>query len=232
MFLSVVMPVYNEEASIRQVVQDHAAILRGMQAVLDEWEIVCVDDGSQDRTAEFLDAMQPALPRLRVVRQENQGIAGAVSRCYREARGTHVYFTGSDGQWPADILPLLFEKLKSGADLVIGVRTNRREVYTAARHAISMAFNFMPRLLFGVRVEDAGSVKLGRRELFVLDLISRSPFFEVERIIRAHRAGYQVAFVPIRFLPRTRGRAGGASWKNLRTSAWDLLRCIWTLGPR
>jgi len=219
------MPVYNEQASIRNVVQEHANVLRSMAAPFDSWEIVCVDDGSRDSTPEILAELQREHPQLRVVRQPNQGIFRAFTRAYQEARGTHVYSTGSDGQWPAENLLTMLPQLQAGADLVVGVRTNRRQVYTMSRRIVSHAFNLLPRLLFSVRVEDAGSVKLGRREIFQFDLISRSVFFEAERIIRAHNSGFRVAFVPIQFLTRSGGKATGASWKNIYTSTVDLIRC-------
>jgi glycosyltransferase involved in cell wall biosynthesis len=224
--LSVVMPAYNEETAIERVILEHVAVLKRMGLALAAWEIVCVDDGSTDRTPEIMAEVQRAEPRVRVVRQPNQGIFGAFSRAYREARGSHIYSTGSDGQWPAENLLKMFASLQTGADLVIGVRMNRREVYTPARRLISKAFNVLPRVLLGVRVEDAGSVKLGVREVFQIDLISRSPFVEAERIVRAHRAGYKVDFVPIQFLTRLGGKEKGASWKNISTSAVDLLRCL------
>lgn len=230
--LSITMPVYNEEDSIEQVVLDHVEAVERLRDVVPEWEIVCVDDGSKDRTPEILRDLLKRVPQLRVVRQDNQGIFGAITRGYREARGSHIFGTGSDGQWPAGNMELLLRPVLSGADLVVGVRTNRQEVYTAARRLISRAFNLLPRILFGVRVEDAGSHKLGVRDVMVYPLISRSVFFEAERIIVAQREGRRVEFVPIRFLARTGGKAMGASWKNLRGSVVDLLRCLWKYGFR
>lgn len=226
MMLSVVMPVYNEQASIRSVVLEHVDVVQKLTP--DNWEIVCVDDGSKDDTPHILADLQRSVPQLRVVRQQNQGIFRAFSRAYREARGTHIYATGSDGQWPAANLIAMFPELRAGADLVVGVRTNRREVYTLSRRIVSCAFNLLPRILFNVPVEDAGSVKLGVRAVFDFDLISQSVFFEAERIIRAHRTGYRVAFVPIDFLTRSGEKATGASWKNIRASAFDLMRCFHT----
>jgi glycosyltransferase involved in cell wall biosynthesis len=224
MMLSVVMPVYNEEASIRCVVVEHVDVLRRLNPPVDSWEIVCVDDGSKDATPAILEELQKEVPELRVVRQKNQGIFQAFTRAYNEARGTHVYGTGSDGQWPAEnMIPMLAE-VRAGAHLVVGVRTNRRQVYALSRRLVSRAFNVLPRLLFGVRVEDAGSVKLGVREIFQLKLISSSAFFEAERIIRAHKMGYRVSFVPIQFLTRSGGKATGASLKNVTSSMRDLIR--------
>lgn len=224
--ISLVMPAYNEKANIEPVILEHVSMVTKMAAVIPRWEIVCVDDGSTDGTAESLRRLASRIPQLRVIRQENQGIFGAVTRGYREARGRYIYSTASDGQWPAENLETMFAALRAGADLVIGVRTNRREVYTPARRVISFFFNLLPRLLFGVAVEDAGSIKLGKREVFQVDLISRSPFFEAERIIRAWHAGLRLDFVPIRFLRRTAGKEKGASVKNIVGSVRDLLLCF------
>jgi dolichol-phosphate mannosyltransferase len=225
------MPAYNEEASIEEVVREHVAVLNQLGPAVSQWELVIVDDASSDGTVRILESLRRSIPTLRVVRHEsNQGIFAAFARCHAEAKGTHLYSTGSDGQWPADNLFVMLEKVAAGADLVVGVRTNRREVYSVARRIISFAFNSLPKLLFGVAVHDAGSVKLGIREVFDYHLISRSPFFEAERIIRAHAAGLKLEFVPIRFLVRSGGKAKGASWHNIVTSARDMIRCFLVYG--
>lgn len=230
--LTVTLPVYNEEAAIERVVLDHADVLNRVGAVVPEWEIVCVDDGSKDRTAEILRGLQARIPQLRVIRQENRGIFGAFTRAYQEAHGSHIFMTGSDGQWPAENLETMLPFLLAGAAVVVGVRTNRQDVYTLARRVISALFNRLPQLLFGVRVEDAGSTKLGIRQVFDYKLISSSPFFEAERLILAHRRGLRIEFVPIRFLARSGGKAAGASFKNIYTSVKDVVRCLTAYGFR
>ena len=228
-FLSVVMPAYNEEATIGSVVKSHLAVMNHLPSQVTDWEVVVLDDGSTDRTAEILEAMACDEPRLRVVRHaHNEGLFRSFDDVQREARGTHVYSTGSDGQWPASNLTTLLCKLAADdADLVVGVRPNRHEVYTRWRQIVSYGFRLLPRLLFGVDIHDPGSVKLGRRELFQCRLISRSPFVEAERIICAIRGGYRVEFIPIEFLPRTGGRACGAKWSYILGSLYDCFRCFW-----
>ncbi len=230
--LSIAMPVYNEEAAIEQVIRDHVAVLGRLGDVVPRWEIVCVDDGSKDTTPAILKRLQGEFPQLRVVRQENQGIYAAVTKAYQTTRGSHIFNTGSDGQWPAENLEIMLPKLLDGADLVMGVRTNRREVYTISRRFVSRCFNLLPRILFGVAIEDAGSIKIGVRKVFEFPLKSRSVFFEAERIIVASRAGCRVDFVPIRFLTRSGGKATGASWKNIYRSVRDLFLCLRVYGFR
>jgi hypothetical protein len=75
-------------------------------------------------------------------------------------------------------------------------------------------------------------VKVARREVFQYQLVSTSPFSEAERIVKAHRSGLRIEFVPIQFLVRSGGKARGASWKNIRSSLWDVVRCLKTYGFR
>ena len=226
--LSVVMPAYNEEANIERVVRSHFAVAKDFPPQVTDWEVVVLDDGSSDRTVELLEALARDEKRLRVVKHlRNEGLFRSFDDVQHEARGTHVYSTGSDGQWPAaNLAKMLRTLVECKADLVVGVRPNRHEVYTRWRRIISGGFRFLPRLLFGVDIYDPGSVKLGRRELFRCPLISRSPFVEAERIIGAIRGGYRVEFVPIEFLSRTGGIARGAKWSYILGSLRDCCRCF------
>jgi hypothetical protein len=118
----------------------------------------------------------------------------------------------------------MFAALQTGADLVLVVRQNQRAVYSPRRRLISHAFKLLTRILFAVATRDAGSIKLGVREVFTCNVISRSPFAEAERIIRAHRHGCRIEFVPIDFLPRTHGKAKGATLRNVVASIRDCFR--------
>jgi len=227
MVLSVVLPAYNEQGTIEKVILDHDRVLRGLGKEIENWEIVCLDDASADATLEILHRLAQIIPKLRVLRHErNQGIYQSFHDLFAAAQGTHIYLTASDGQWPANNLLKMLPAVKNGADLVVGVRPNRKEIYSASRQTISFLFNLVPRILFGVETSDAGSIKLGLREVFQFDLISRSPFVEAERIVQARLRGHQVALVPIEFLRRAAGKEGGASWRNVRNSILDCLRCF------
>ncbi len=223
-FLSIVLAAYNEEANIERVILEHQDVLSKLSHSLDSWEIVCVDDGSVDSTPLLLTRLSSRVPNLRVLTHAtNKGIFAAIDHLYQSAHGSHVYLTASDGQWPAKNLLPMFAQIQAGADYVVGVRTNRREVYDVRRRLISYAFNLLPKLLFGVNTFDAGSLKLGRREIFQLPVISRSPFAEAERIIRAQRLGYRIVGVPIEFNSRSGGKATGAKLSNIVTSVRDCL---------
>ena len=233
MVLSVVLPAYNEQSTIEEVVLEHHRVLGSLGSRFSDWEIVCLDDASSDATPAILKKLAASVPKLRVLtHSSNQGIYASFHDLFASARGTHIYLTASDGQWPAANLVTMLAALEAGADLVVGVRLNRSEIYSASRRAISFLFNLLPRIFFGVKTSDAGSIKLGVRDVFRFDLISRSPFVEAERIIHARRRGFRVAFVPIEFLSRTAGKERGASWLNIRRSLIDCFRCVGFYGWR
>jgi hypothetical protein len=98
---------------------------------------------------------------------------------------------------------------------------------------VSAVFNLVPRLAFGVRTYDAGSVKLTRREVLTdIPVISRSPFSEAERLIRASRAGYRIGSVPVDFNPRTTGESSVIKKGTLLLAMQDVLRVWWDLHVR
>jgi glycosyltransferase involved in cell wall biosynthesis len=232
--LSVAMPAYNEEANIERVVLEYIHVLESLQGTISDWEIVCLDDASTDHTLSILQELAARFPRLKVLRHlQNKGLFESMNDVSRSTSGTHVYLTASDGQWPAKNLPLLLDAvIHEHADLAIWVRRNRWQVYSLRRWILSSLFNLLPWILFGIRMMDAGSVKLGLRAIYASNLISRSPFVEAERILVAQRAGFRIAYVPADFQPRSGGRAGGASLKNILLSLRDCLRCARWYGLR
>jgi len=224
-FLSIVMPAYNEEGQIKEVIGEHIEIASRLPPTVKDWEIVCLDDASVDATAARLAELSKTNEKVRIVTHEtNQGISASFHDVCQAARGSHVYMTAADGQWPAENILVMLAELEAGADLVVGVRTNRRDIYSFRRRIVSYSFNILVKLLFGVETSDAGSIKLGLRAIFQMPLVSRSPFAEAERILTAHRLGYQVVSVPIQFLPRSSGKASGAGFKNILDSLRDCLK--------
>lgn len=220
--VSVCFPAYNEEATIRAVLEDASAVLEGAGL---EYEIIVCDDGSRDRTGAIADDVAARVPRMRVIHQSpNRGIRDTFERLYHEATKEFVFLNSTDGQWDTrvllDLLPLSTEW-----DVVIASR--REKHYGAMRGAVSWAFNALPSWLFGVRTADAGAVKLVRREIIErFTLVSRSPFSEAERLIRASRAGYRITERPTETRPRASGRARGVNSRLVLEACGDVVR-VW-----
>jgi glycosyltransferase involved in cell wall biosynthesis len=223
--LSLVMPVYNEATVLAEVLTEALDTLARCGR---SHEFVLVDDASTDGSAAILADFQARHPgTVRVLRNEsNKGIIATCERLYAAARGRWVFVNSSDGQWQcAEVLPML--ALADRYDLVVGQR--RRKRYGWRRQLISGLFNLLPRLVFGVDTYDAGSIKLFRREILEIPLLSHSPFREAERIIRAQRQGYRIGAVQVEHHDRRGGQASGARWRLVAQSLIDLGRCRWQL---
>lgn len=223
--LSIVLPVYNEERALPGVLDEALAALATASVA---WEIVLVDDASTDRSPEILEDYRRRHPNvLRIIRHEtNRGIMGACETLYNAARGRYVFINASDGQWKTAEC-LRFLELRDRYDIVVGRR--RVKHYTPWRKLVSGAFNLLPRILFRVRTHDAGSIKLFRADVLQIPSISRGPFREAERIIRASRRGCRIGVLEVEHHDRRGGRATGARCSLVLASIADLFRCWWDI---
>ena len=152
--------------------------------------LVC-DDGSTDGTGAVVDDIVARHPQMRGIHHaRNQGIRETYEHLYREAAKDFVFLNSTDGQWDTAVL---FELLPQTRDWDVIIAARRHKHYPPVRAFISWGFNLIPGMLFGVQTHDAGAVKLVRREIIQrFPLVSRSPFSEAERLIRAARAGYRI----------------------------------------
>lgn len=203
--LSIVIPAFNEAESIEATVED--ALRIGSQ-VARELEVIVCNDGSRDATSKILAALTD--PRVRVLdREVNRGIEASMRALYAHAQHEWVFLMSADRQWPMTSLVELSGAAQRGADFVIGVRPNKRSIYTPYRQVVSWGYERIVRA-FGAPAGDPGSIKLARRELLHAPVAARGVFAEGERIIRAARSGARVVEVAVEFHRRGAGKATGA----------------------
>ena len=223
MELSVVIPVRNEAANIAPLVAELRAALDGRI----DYEIVYVDDGSGDGTAEAVRAL--SLPRLRLVRHRTgHGQSAAIRSGVKAARAPWIATIDGDGQNdPADI-PRLFEIARAAPRdpplLVAGLRAKRRD--TLVKRLASRIANAVRARLLGDATPDTGcGLKIMRREVY-LDL----PFFDHNhRFLPAlvMRLGGRTVSVPVNHRPRERGLSKYGVFDRLWVSIADLLGVMW-----
>ena len=161
--VSVVIPVYNEEQNVAPLLEE---LVRELEALGRTWEVICVDDGSRDRTFEELAAWAAREPRLRVIKfRRNFGQTAAMSAGIEAALGDVIVPMDGDLQNdPADIGKLLAE-LDRGHDVVSGWRKERKD-REFGRKLPSRIANRLISLISGVRLHDYGcSLKAYRREV-------------------------------------------------------------------
>jgi glycosyltransferase involved in cell wall biosynthesis len=223
--VSVCFPAYNEEAAIADVLEEahHLLSTSGL-----EYEIVVCDDGSADRTAAIIESLAPRIPKLRILKHvRNLGISATFEHLFSSAAKEFVFLNATDRQWRTS---LLFEllPLTSHWDIIVASRTDKH--YGSVRRFVSWGFNAVPMAVFGVKTFDAGAVKLVRREIIErFPLVSRSPFSEAERLIRATRAGYRVTEYPVEVSTRRTGRASGVRVSFVVGALLDVPRVWWAL---
>ncbi len=200
--LSVVLPVYNEEACIEGVMRELHGVLAGLAI---PFELIAVNDGSTDRTRRILAGLIPALPGLRVLTLTPQsGQTAAMGAGFRHARGEIVVTLDADGQNdPADI-PVLIARLDE-CDVCCGYRINRQDTW--AKRAGSGLANAVRRAILNDGIRDTGcSLKAFKswvvREL-PMDLSGMHRFLPALAKMR----GARIEQAPVRH----RARAGGAS---------------------
>ncbi len=147
---SVVVPVYNEEGNVEQLV---ARVVPVMEQVGEPFEILFVDDGSKDQTPALLRKLAAADKRVRVVRfTRNYGQEAAVEALYLNARGAWFIQMDGDLQNPPEEIPKLIAKKDEGFDVVYGIRQDRQD--TLFRVAASRAMQWSMRSLMEIELPD------------------------------------------------------------------------------
>ena len=184
------------------------------------FEVVVVDDGSRDRTADVLADLAGRHPFLRVVTHRRQrGIADALRSGAEAARGDILVFYPADLQYlPADIATLVAPILAGEADMVTGSKQGRYE-----KAFVSGIYNRLCRWLFGVQVEDLNSVKAYRAE--IMRVVPMRPDWHRYMVVIAAVEGYRVASRPVPLHPR---RAGTSkfTWTRIPVGVFDLVS-VW-----
>jgi glycosyltransferase involved in cell wall biosynthesis len=201
--VSVVVPFYNEEDSIKPM---HAAIVAALEPLGIAFEMVFVDDGSKDGTVAIGDSIARGDPRLKVVKfRRNYGQTAAMAAGIEHASGATIITMDGDLQNdPADI-PLFLAKMAEGFDIVVGWRFNRQDKMIS-RKIPSMIANRLIGRVTGVPIKDNGcSLKAYRGAL-----IKQIPLYsEMHRFIPAMSsiAGPKIAEIKVRHHARQFGKS-------------------------
>ncbi|MGC8501377.1 MAG: glycosyltransferase family 2 protein [Leptospirillia bacterium] len=124
-FISLVVPFYNEGEGVRYFYEAIVPIMEQIPGIV--FEVVCVDDGSRDRTLEFLLGLAESDSRFRVLElSRNFGKEAALTSGIDAARGDAIIPIDADLQDPPEIIPLLIEEWRKGAEMVLAHRSDRR----------------------------------------------------------------------------------------------------------
>lgn len=220
--LSVVAPLYNEEENVAPLVE----AVRAALADHPSWELVLVDDGSRDRTAELVAAQAAADPRVRLVQlARNYGQTQATQAGFDAARGAVLVGMDGDLQNDPTEIPRLVAKLDEGYDLVAGYRLNRQDKLVS-RKLPSWVANRIIRAITRVDVRDNGcSLKAYRRET-IQRMHLYSDMHRFLPALAAATAGARITEIPVRHHARRFGKSKYGASRILKILA-DLLTLTW-----
>lgn len=256
MYLSVVIPAYNEA---RRLPLTLARVLEYLNQQPWDWELLVVDDGSSDATADLAEAALAAEPRAQVLRNPHRGKGFAVRTGMLAAAGDYVLFSDADLAVPFSEWPRMEAALHQGHDVVIASREGagaRRINEPPLRHFMGRVFNLIVRMLaignfqdtqcgFKVFTQAAAQDVFQAMRLYTdasAEIVGPAvTAFDVEALFLALRRGYRVAEVPVEWHYGEETRVSNVrdSWRNLvdvLTIRWNALtgkyRHIGPIQPR
>jgi glycosyltransferase involved in cell wall biosynthesis len=216
--VSIVIPCLDEERAVGDVIDE---AWRGLEAAGVEGEVIVVDNGSTDRSAEIADEHG-----ARVVSEPRRGYGSAYLRGFREARGELIVMVDADATYPLeDTMGRLVDEIDAGAHLVLGSRfrgnIHRGAMPWSHRWIGNPILTAVLNVFFGVRVSDAhcGLRAIRRSALPALRLQSTGMEFASEMILKAAKRNLKVTDFPIEYRPRI-----GESKLNTMRDGWRHLR--------
>ena len=227
MKLSVVMPVFNERATLSQVI-------RAVLAVPLTIELLCVDDGSTDGSREILAALQNEHPQIRVLLQpRNMGKGAAIRSGIREATGDYVIIQDADLEYDPAEYPILLEPLLAGkADVVYGSRFmgGRPHRVLYFWHSVgNWILTTLSNAVTNLNLTDMETCyKVFRREVIQSIPLEENRFgFEPEVTVKIAKRHLRVYEVGISYSGRTYEEGKKIGWKDGVRALWCMAKYVW-----
>ena len=237
MYLSVVIPAYNEEENIKKGAPDK--VVNYLKKQKYSWEIVFVDDGSSDKTADLLSAFIKKEKRVRLIKNPHQGKAATVITGMLGAKGSVVLFTDMDQATPINQLEKFLPQIDQGFDIVIGTRSGRKGA-PVIRKLMATGFVILRTVFLRLPLKDtqAGFKAFTRKAaqdifhnliIFGQSGLIRQPAvkagFDLELLYVARKRGYKIKEVPVEW--NYQGSQRVSAIRDGIDSIKDILRIRW-----
>jgi glycosyltransferase involved in cell wall biosynthesis len=223
--LSVVMPAFNERATIEEIITRVLAIPHRVQ-------LIVVDDGSTDGTREILARLQEVHGFTLVLQPRNQGKGAALRRGFEDVRGELVVIQDADLEYSPEELPGLVERISSGrADVVYGSRfLGTHRVFLFTHYIGNCALTWMTNVLYNTMLTDMETCyKVMRTEVLRSMTLESNGFgIEPELTAKIFKRGYRVYEVPISYDGRGYDEGKKIGWRDGVVAVWTLLKYRFT----
>jgi glycosyltransferase involved in cell wall biosynthesis len=229
--LSVFFPAYNDAGTIASLV------VRAVQVagtITPDYEVIVINDGSQDATAQVLDELAAHYDsHVRVIHHpRNRGYGGALRSGFAAASKEFVFYTDGDAQYDPAEMTRLWDRMTADVDWVNGYKISRSDPWH--RIVIGRVYHHTVKTLFGLTVRDVDcDFRLMRRRIFdVVTLEKDSGVICLEMMKKFQDAGFRVAEVPVHHFHRTHGRSQFFNFPRIARTIADVMKLWWRLVVR
>jgi glycosyltransferase involved in cell wall biosynthesis len=228
--LTVFFPAYNDSGTIASMV---IAAVRTAARLTPDFEVLVINDGSRDGTAEIADELARLYPEVRVVHHpQNRGYGGALRSGFSNATKDLVFYTDGDAQYDPREMAQLWEQMTDGVDLVNGYKISRSD--PLHRIVIGRLYHHVVKRLFRLEVRDVDcDFRLMRRSIFQqVRLEKSSGVICLEMMKKITDAGFRIVEVPVHHYHRAYGKSQFFNFPRIFRTAIDVLRLWWALSVR
>jgi glycosyltransferase involved in cell wall biosynthesis len=224
--LSVFFPAYNDSGTIASLV---ISALQTARSLTPDFEVIIVNDGSADATAQIADELARTYPEVKVVHHErNRGYGGALRSGFATATRDLVFYTDGDAQYDPVEMTILWHALTDDVDLVNGYKISRSD--PLLRIIIGRIYHHSVKFLFGLRVRDVDcDFRLMRRAIFERVMLQKdSGVICLEMMKKIQDAGFRIAEVPVHHYHRVHGRSQFFNFRRLFRTGLDVMK-LWVV---
>jgi glycosyltransferase involved in cell wall biosynthesis len=222
--LSIFFPAYNDSGTIASLVMTART---AAQKLTTDFEILVVNDGSADHTAEIIDELAHTYPEVRAIHHPvNRGYGGALRTGFAESRKDLIFYTDGDAQYDPAEMAALWPGMVAGVDVVNGYKMSRSD--PMHRIIIGRVYHHTVKLLFGLKVRDVDcDFRLIRRSVFDrIRLEHNSGVICLELMKKLTDAGCVIAEVPVHHYHRAFGKSQFFNFPRLYRTAVDVFK-LW-----
>lgn len=226
--ISAFFPAYNDAGTIASMV---VTILLTLRELTDDYEVLVINDGSQDHTPQVLDELARIYPgEVRIIHHaQNRGYGGALRSGFANASKEWIFYTDGDAQYDPRELTNLVSLASDGIDFINGWKIERND--PLHRIIIGRIYQYVIKFLFSLKLRDVDcDFRLIRRTVFdQVQLTSDSGVICVEMMKKVQERGFALGETPVHHFHRAYGKSQFFNFRRLFWVTKDLLRLWWRL---
>ena len=225
--LTVFFPAYNDSGTIASLV---ISALQSASKLTPDYEVIVVNDGSSDSTAQILRELERVYPQLKIITHDvNRGYGGALRSGFANASKDVIFYTDGDAQYDPAEIELLWPRMTPGVDLVNGYKISRSDPWH--RIVIGRIYHHTVKIMFGLQVRDVDcDFRLLRRSIFdLVRLEKNSGVICLEMMKKIQDAGFRIVEVPVHHYHRAHGQSQFFNFRRVIRTGIDVMKLWYAL---